>query len=84
MVGSCLQLLTCFLDLKFSIEPTSALDAATSEQVENSLMSMVESSHANLKALVWITHSQDQGRRVGTRFLRVTAGGIHEDRPAVV
>lgn len=60
-------------------EPTSALDAVTSNIVEKHLLDEIKDTSGTLKAIVWITHSSDQGKRVGTRFLRVTAGGIHED-----
>ncbi|KAI0818532.1 P-loop containing nucleoside triphosphate hydrolase protein [Irpex lacteus] len=60
-------------------EPTSALDAGTSETVEKYIIDKVKSTDGTLKAVVWITHSADQAKRVGTRFLRVTAGGIHEE-----
>ncbi|KAI0093575.1 P-loop containing nucleoside triphosphate hydrolase protein [Irpex rosettiformis] len=61
-------------------EPTSALDAGSSEMVEKYILNEVKNKGGALKAVVWITHSADQGKRVGDRFLRVTAGGIHEER----
>lgn len=64
-----------------AVEPTSALDAATSENVEKQLLEEVRRPGSTLKALVWITHSVEQGKRVGTRFMRVTAGGLHEEEP---
>jgi len=60
-------------------EPTSALDAGNSDAVEKYILEEVKSSGGELKAVVWITHSAAQAKRVGTRFLRVTAGGIHEE-----
>ncbi|OBZ69074.1 Mitochondrial import receptor subunit TOM40 [Grifola frondosa] len=60
-------------------EPTSALDAESSSTVEKRLISDLKSPDTNLKALVWITHSPEQGRRVGTRFLRVSSGGVQEE-----
>lgn len=65
--------------LIFAIEPTSALDAATSDTVEKYILDEIKSRHGKLKAVVWITHSVEQAKRVGTRFLRITAGGIHEE-----
>ena len=61
------------------LEPTSALDAAATEIVESYLLKEIKSSHGKLQAVVWITHSAEQGRRVGTRFLRIVAGGLHEE-----
>jgi len=60
-------------------EPTSALDSETSLMVENFLVDMVHKGKSSLKALVWITHSPEQSRRVGTRFIYLYAGGCHED-----
>ncbi|KAL1944640.1 hypothetical protein VTO73DRAFT_3070 [Trametes versicolor] len=60
-------------------EPTSALDAESSGKVEEHLASAVKSPDSRLKSVIWITHSPEQGERVGTRFIRVTSGGVHED-----
>lgn len=46
--------------------------------VENFLVDMVRSRKTSLKALVWITHSPEQSRRVGNRFIYLFAGGCHE------
>lgn len=62
-------------------EPTSALDVDSSKTVEDYLTNAVRSKAGNLSALVWITHSAEQGGRVGTRFLRISGGCIHEERP---
>ena len=59
-------------------EPTSALDAESTKLVERNLLSDVNSSEARLKALVWITHAEEQARRVGTRFLTVENGAVTE------
>ncbi|TFK42572.1 P-loop containing nucleoside triphosphate hydrolase protein [Crucibulum laeve] len=59
-------------------EPTSALDAESSSMVEKYLVNEIHSD-SMLKALVWITHSEEQGRRVGTRFIQLCAGGCTED-----
>ncbi|KAG8707087.1 hypothetical protein FRC08_000714 [Ceratobasidium sp. 394] len=45
-------------------EPTSALDSETSLQVERTLTSLPKSG-STIKAIVWITHSHEQGERVG-------------------
>jgi len=59
-------------------EPTSALDSETSLMVENFLVDMVRTRKSSLKALVWITHSPEQSRRVGNRFIYLFSGGCHE------
>ncbi|KAI0273640.1 P-loop containing nucleoside triphosphate hydrolase protein, partial [Gloeopeniophorella convolvens] len=61
-------------------EPTSALDAETSAMVERTLVEEVRADSA-LKAVVWITHSEEQAARVGTRFLQLTPTGINEEAP---
>lgn len=55
------------------------MDAGSSEAVEKYLLDEVKEGKGRVKALIWITHSEDQGRRVGTRFLRITAGGLEEE-----
>ncbi|KAF8798033.1 P-loop containing nucleoside triphosphate hydrolase protein [Phlegmacium glaucopus] len=59
-------------------EPTSALDLETSLMVEKFLVDMVRTHKSSLKAIVWITHSQEQSRRVGNRSVYLSAGGCHE------
>jgi ABC-type iron transport system FetAB ATPase subunit len=61
-----------------SIEPTSALDPESSAAVENLLVSELRSAEATLKAIVWITHSDEQGHRVGTRHLYLADGCCKE------
>ena len=53
-------------------EPTSALDAASSLLVERVLESELHSAESMLKAILWITHSEEQGQRVGTRFIHIS------------
>lgn len=67
-------------DILLLDEPTSALDAQTSTAVEEYLTEAVKSKEGNLSAIIWITHSEEQGRRVGTRYLRI-AGGRVVDEP---
>ncbi|KAI0302046.1 P-loop containing nucleoside triphosphate hydrolase protein [Russula brevipes] len=59
-------------------EPTSGLDAATSAAVENTLINEIKDPDSTLKAIIWITHSEEQAERVGTRFLRLTPTGVQE------
>ncbi|KZT62064.1 ATP-binding cassette transporter [Calocera cornea HHB12733] len=62
-------------------EPTSALDEPTSERVERSLVELCHSPDSSIEALVWITHSDEQAERVGTRTLTLEKGagteGVH-------
>ncbi|KAI0831515.1 P-loop containing nucleoside triphosphate hydrolase protein [Trametes gibbosa] len=60
-------------------EPTSALDSDSSAKIEKHLVAEVKSGETRLKAIVWITHSPEQGERVGTRFIRITSGGVREE-----
>ncbi|KAG6860405.1 hypothetical protein C0995_011524 [Termitomyces sp. Mi166 len=66
-------------------EPTSALDSVSSAAVERYLLNEVQARDGTtLKAIVWITHSDEQAGRVGTRFVQIEAGGCHEEpTPAV-
>ncbi|KAG5724009.1 Phosphate import ATP-binding protein PstB 1 [Termitomyces sp. T112] len=65
-------------------EPTSALDSVSSAAVERYLLNEVQARDATLKAIVWITHSDEQAGRVGTRFVQIEAGGCHEEPTPVV
>ncbi|QRV85752.1 ABC transporter [Ceratobasidium sp. AG-Ba] len=59
-------------------EPTSALDSETSSEVEKTLTNLPKSG-STIKAIVWITHSHEQGERVGTRWLNLNPGhGLEE------
>ncbi|KAG1756742.1 P-loop containing nucleoside triphosphate hydrolase protein [Suillus paluster] len=60
-------------------EPTSALDHHSTKLVEEFILSDLRSSEGRLKAIVWITHSEEQARRVGTRFLRISTSGCEEE-----
>ncbi|KAG8816923.1 hypothetical protein FRC17_000136 [Serendipita sp. 399] len=55
-------------------EPTSALDEETSDRVEQDLLNLLR-SRKTLQAIIWITHSHAQERRVGTRHLSLETGG---------
>ncbi len=65
--------------MAFCKEPTSALDSESSSKVERHLAAEVKSPDSKLKSIVWITHSPEQGQRVGTRFIRITSGGVREE-----
>ncbi len=60
------------------VEPTSALDQRSSSSVEQTLLDELRSEESSLKVIVWITHSEEQASRVGTRFIRVEGGTCHE------
>ncbi|KAH9484264.1 Phosphate import ATP-binding protein PstB 1 [Psilocybe cubensis] len=59
-------------------EPTSALDQETSLLVEQAIVERVYSTKTTLKAVIWISHSPEQSRRVGSRFIHLSAGGCYE------
>ncbi|KAG7092468.1 hypothetical protein E1B28_008820 [Marasmius oreades] len=60
-------------------EPTSALDAESTSRVEKYLLNMIHSAETDLKAIIWITHSEEQAQRVGTRFVHIVEGKLVED-----
>ncbi|KAF7976314.1 hypothetical protein HWV62_7026 [Athelia sp. TMB] len=70
--------LMTFISLSVT-EPTSALDPESAKLVEDYLTNELKSGEAALKAIVWITHSEEQGHRVGTRHLHLTAEGCREE-----
>jgi len=59
-------------------EPTSALDAQLSKAVEKTLMDDIANPDKALKAVICVTHSDEQAYRLGNRFLRLTPLGIEE------
>jgi len=64
-------------------EPTSALDPETMLAVEQYTVSALRRPDSALKAIIWITHSEEQGQRVGTRFITVTGGRAREEPPTM-
>ncbi|EIM90026.1 P-loop containing nucleoside triphosphate hydrolase protein, partial [Stereum hirsutum FP-91666 SS1] len=60
-------------------EPTSALDATTSELVEKTLVNGIHNPETNLKAIIWITHSEEQSQRVATRTIQLTPTKVVEE-----
>jgi ABC-type iron transport system FetAB ATPase subunit len=46
--------------------------------VEDTLIDEVKDQNKALKAIIWITHSEEQADRVGTRFMRLTSKGVEE------
>ncbi|KAG1827257.1 ATP-binding cassette transporter [Suillus subaureus] len=60
-------------------EPTSALDHHSTKLVEEFILNNLRSPQTGLKAIVWITHSEEQARRVGTRFLQISRSGCVEE-----
>jgi hypothetical protein len=65
-----------------TLEPTSALDPETALAVENYTLSMLRRPDSSVKAIIWITHSEEQGHRVGTRFITIAGGKAHEGSSA--
>jgi len=65
-------------------EPTSALDSVSSAAVEKYLLNEVRSPDTILKAMVWITHSDEQGSRIGNRFIQIASGGCYEEPTPIV
>jgi len=60
-------------------EPTSALDPQSTLAVEDAVLLELHKPDSKLKAIVWITHSEEQARRVGSRFITISGGTCHED-----
>ena len=59
-------------------EPTAALDPAATEHIEKVILNLRESKELTV---IWVTHSLQQARRVGTRTMMMAAGKIAEDKP---
>ena len=67
-----------------NLEPTSALDPETMLAVETYTLSMLRKPENTVKAIVWVTHSEEQAQRVGTRLVTLAGGRAREDRLAPV
>jgi len=52
--------------------------------VEKYTLSMLRKPGSTVKAIIWITHSEEQGQRVGTRFIALAGGKAREEQPAPV
>lgn len=63
------------------LEPTSALDPETTLAVEKHTVSALHRPDSAVKAIIWITHSEEQAQRVGTRFVTVAGGRVCEEPP---
>ena len=57
-------------------EPTSALDASTTARVEECLMDWLSQRP---RAIVWITHDEQQADRLATRRIHLEAGRVTVD-----
>ncbi|WP_394779939.1 ATP-binding cassette domain-containing protein [Undibacterium sp.] len=54
-------------------EPTAALDQAAIQAVESLLLNCMKEG----LSIVWVTHSEEQARRVGSRRVQILAGKLH-------
>jgi len=45
---------------------------------------MFRKPDSKLKAIIWITHSEEQSQRVGTRFITLAGGKAREEQPTPV
>jgi ABC-type iron transport system FetAB ATPase subunit len=77
--GMSILVYCCIMLIVLGAEPTSALDIDSTLRVEEFVTHEVKRSDSKLKAIVWITHSEDQARRVGNRYITVAHGTCHED-----
>ena len=58
-------------------EPTSALDAADTETVENA----VEAFRLDGGSVIWVSHTEEQRKRLAIRTLTITGGALKELSP---
>ncbi|KAF8334002.1 P-loop containing nucleoside triphosphate hydrolase protein [Cantharellus anzutake] len=59
-------------------EPTSALDQGSVDSVERYVAELPSTDHSSIKAIIWITHSEDQAKKIATRRIRVENGTATE------
>jgi UDP-glucose/iron transport system ATP-binding protein len=60
-------------------EPTASLDAGSTRAVEALLAGWL-SERPGERAFLWVSHDQEQARRVALRELRIEAGRIEQER----
>ncbi|KAF9645114.1 P-loop containing nucleoside triphosphate hydrolase protein [Thelephora ganbajun] len=65
-------------------EPTSALDPETTLAVEKYTLSMFRKPESSVKAIIWVTHSEEQAQRVGTRIITIASGKACEELSAPI
>ena len=58
-------------------EPTAALDGATAQNVENVICEWV-AERPDCRAVLWVSHDQNQTDRVATRTVGIEAGRVKE------
>ena len=51
--------------------------------MEKYTLSALHEPGSTVKAIVWITHSEEQGQRVGTRFITLAGGKAREEQQPV-
>jgi len=59
-------------------EPTSALDSGSVDVVEKVLKNLPQSHSSGIKAVICITHSEEQAARLATRRLKIGNGHVSE------
>ncbi|MEC0230693.1 ABC transporter ATP-binding protein [Paenibacillus alba] len=64
-------------DILLLDEATSALDSQSKQAVEATLMKW---HHEQGKGIIWVTHEQEQARRIGNRFWHLDSGVLAEAR----
>ncbi len=65
-------------DMLLLDEPTAALDANTTDQVE-ALVSTWLDEQAEARAIIWVTHDLEQARRVSARIMTIHEGRLAGD-----
>jgi putative ABC transport system ATP-binding protein len=58
-------------------EPTASLDGASSRIVENLILGWLDDATTE-RALIWVSHNQDQARRMASRTLAMQAGSVKQ------
>lgn len=60
-------------------EPTAALDPTATGQLEALVRSWLDEDEGGPRAVLWVTHDEDQARRVGRRRLQLEDGRLREE-----
>lgn len=77
-VVALLRLLQTGPDVLLLDEPTAALDPASARAVEHLVQTWFERGSASARAYVWVSHDDEQARRVSNRRMTMDAGSFME------
>ena len=77
-MGASVRALRVNLTVLLLDEPTASLDSTSSEAIERLVSGWHTAGQAG-RALIWVTHNEQQSARVADRVLRMSDGRLLEE-----